>query len=254
MNKYIFISVNYGTSGIIKDWIDSINKCYTGNKEFIIVDNYKSEEERKTIEKLSVKLRFHLIKSDNIGYGAGLNKGLYYAENELNLKNAIIFAGNLDLEYKNIPQNLNGKYVYVPRVLEGTRNRNPFLTKLQHKITSIYKFAAKYKISYIYYMVIIINKLVGFIPSKIWAVHGSLFCFNLSILDKNEMLFNENSFLYGEELEFASFMHSKGILFKDSEIIVEHSSHVCTKEVNDSTQKFLDLWSPSFLNWDKRWN
>jgi len=250
---YYFVSVNYGTSHIISDWICSIKNQCNKDKVIIIIDNYKNSEERKKVLQLSKELNFHLIESENRGYGNGLNKGIQYIKNNFGNK-GIIFAGNLDLEYKNIPElPIDNDYVFVPKVMEGTRNRNPFLTRLQHKITPLYKIAGITQSPYLYYVVIAINKAVGLFPSKIWAVHGSLFCFSNSLID-NDILFNNESFLYGEELEFASYMEFKKAKFFDTDIVVNHDSHICTKDINASTKTFLQFWWPSFKNWGDRWN
>lgn len=253
---YYFISVNYNSSGIVNNWIMSIRKHCNTEHKIIIVDNYSTKEERMKIRNLSNDLNFILIESDNVGYGAGLNKGLdYIYKTEKNYKNIIVFAGNMDLIYQKISENLpDGNFVYVPKIYEGKRNRNPFLTKLQRKIIFLYKFAASTKSPFIYYIVISINKLIGFIPSKIWAVHGSLFCFRYILIDKKRKLFNDKSFLYGEELEFASYVEDRKFKFLESEIIAKHNSHITTQHVVTSTKKFLNLWIPSFNNWITRWN
>lgn len=257
---YYFITVNYNSSHLVKDWITSIKKTCKNKHEIIIIDNFSTLKEKIIMQKLAKKYNFILIESSNIGYGAAINKGINYIKNYENDKNKInnnivIFAGNMDLIYKNIPEKLSiGNFVYVPQVYENNRNRNPFLTRLQKNLSiNFYKLAAVTNSVFFYYIAIGINKLIGFIPSKIWAVHGSLFCFNYKLINKYEKIFNDNSFLYAEELEFASYMEYKNAIFINTDIIVEHKSHATTQYINKSRKDFLKLWIPSFNNWLNRW-
>ena len=251
-----FISVNYGTSSIIKKWSDSIKNTDT-DYCLVIVDNFYSDEERQNTIKLCDQLDIKFIPSENIGYGAGLMKGI----NELiklELKEGdIIFAGNLDLEYLKLPkQFIQGKFAYVPRVIESNKsNRNPFLTLIQAKFQFLYALAAKFESRFLYLLAISVNKILGFIPSKIWTVHGSLFCFNSACISDKELPFNEDSFLYGEELEFGSFVESNSIDFLNYEesIHVFHDSHVATSDLISNQTGFINIWSKSFLNWYNKW-
>ncbi len=249
---YCFVAVNYGTSSLIEHWIESIHNCYNGEIFVIIVDNYKDNNERQKTIALSEKIHFTLIESENKGYGAGLNQGISYAARHIKGK-VIMFCGNMDLIYTKIPRLKSGDIIHIPKVLEGKRDRNPFLTNLQRKFTPMYHIAGRTKSPILYYIVISINKLLGVFPSKIWAVHGSLFCFDLLLIDQDLEVFNNKSFLYGEELEFASYMESRNAIFLKSEITVKHASHVCTQDINNSIKLFLDVWYPSFKNWANRW-
>jgi GT2 family glycosyltransferase len=253
MNR-IFISVNYGTTDIIRNWHRSIGDLFKHDK-VIIIDNFYSLEERENIKKLSKELKFVLIESENIGYGNGLNKAFKYLQEEnLNLDNYIVFAGNLDILYKNLNISfVNGKNVYVPFALEIKRNRNPFLTIFQKHFLKLHLFSIKSNSLFVFKLVIVIIKLAGFIPSKIWALHGSLFIFNASILNHGN-IFNENSFLYSEELEFASFVeHIANSKFIDCDVVYEHIGHVSTSSVIASLDDFYKVWKPSFNNWLLRW-
>lgn len=251
-----FISVNYGTSNIIKKWSDSIKKI-SSDYCLVIVDNFYSDEERKKTMQLCEKLDIKFLSSENIGYGAAIRRGIRELTN-LELKEGdVIFAGNLDLEYLKLPSKFtNGKFAYVPRVIESNKsNRNPFLTLIQAKFQFLYFLAAKFESRLIYLLAILVNKILGFVPSKIWTVHGSLFCFNSECISDRKLPFNEDSFLYGEELEFGSFVESNNIDFINYEdsIHVFHDSHVATSNLISNQTEFIKIWSKSFLNWYSKW-
>jgi hypothetical protein len=246
--NYFFISVNYKTSGLIQQWADSIYK-FIPDAKLIIVDNFSTIEERRKVVALSKEISFHIIETENEGYSSGLNKGLTTIFP--GLKNSIIFCCNLDIEFLNIPKNFEtGHYVYIPEIIESNRkNRNPFLTRFQKKLIPIYKFAANKKSVNLYLIAIILNKIAGLFKSKIWAIHGSLFCFNSLLLEKSITLpFNSESFLYAEEYEFASYIEKNNGKFVTSELIAFHHSHTATSEIISNTKGFMKYWSPSFLN------
>ena len=250
---YYFISVNYGTSHLIQSWIESIHKSYKGKFKIIVVDNFKSDSERKKVLDLTKRLEFHVIKSKNDGYGMGLNKGIDYVKEISKDENDKLFVGNLDIVYLKLPDNLpNGKFVYIPCAIEGRRDRNPFLTKLQSKFLFLHKISCKFNSKLILFLVILLIKIIGYKKSPIWTLHGSMFSFNLKSL-QSENLFNADTFLYSEELEFGSYMERAGVKFIDTEIKYVHTAHAATSKIINSRNDFLRLWKSSFNNWITRW-
>ena len=250
---YIFISVNFNSSYLIEPWIKSIKKNVS-NFKIIIVDNFSTIEERTKVRDLSIMHSYELIELDNVGYSMAMNKALLFYKSRY--EGGIIFCGNLDIIFLTIPKNFKqGSYVYIPNVNEKNRNnRNPFLTVLQKNIIPIYKFAAYKKSISIYILAVILNKIVGFIPSKIWAIHGSLFCFNSCLInDDNKLPFNSNSFLYAEEWEFASFVENNNFEFIKSDIQINHLSNATTSLLIKNQRDFINLWAPSFINYIKKW-
>lgn len=249
----LFITVNYGTSFLLSNWLNNIRE-YEPDAVIVVVDNFKNNEERAFVEELGEKSGFHLIKSENVGYGKALNMAINYCLSNFDCSNCIFYAGNMDIKYSKLPKDLeHGKFVYVPIANEGKRNRNPFLTKLQSRVLGLHKLTIKTQSPYILLLVTLIIKFLGVFPSRIWAVHGSLFCFNGLCLSDNEDVFNANSFLYSEELEFASYMEKNKCEFVNSSIQYEHDAHAATSELINSKRSFLKVWKPSFENWIKRW-
>lgn len=250
-----FIAVNYNTSYLIEGWATSI-RANSAKSKLILIDNHFSDKERASAVSICSALSIDLLTSENVGYGPALNIGMLKILNNHNSEAGFIFASNLDIEYQSIQTSLpDGNFIYVPKVKEaGRRNRNPFLTKVQRQFLWTYKFAARYNSVTLYFLAVGIIKLLGFIPSKIWAIHGSLFCFNLKNISLECLPFDRRSFLYGEELEFASFMEAQDAEFIDSDITIRHISHVATKVITKKQKDFISLWAPSFINWYKKWH
>lgn len=249
----VFLTVNYGTSSLLSDWVSNIRE-QVSDPIIVVVDNFKNNEERSKAKHICTSQDVYFVESTNQGYGNSLNLGIKYCKENFTLKNAVFFAGNMDIKYLNIPYHLpRGEFVYIPKALEGKRNRNPFLTRLQSVALPLHKLTIKLDSVYFLLFVTTIIKLLGYIPSKLWAVHGSLFCFHSECLHESEEIFNSDSFLYSEELEFASYVEKYLCQFVDSDITYQHDAHAATGDVISSKRAFLNMWKPSFLNWIKRW-
>ena len=228
---------------------------FNNNSRIIIVDNFYSDIERLKVKKLSSELKFTLIESTNLGYGRALNVAFeYIKKNYSKLNDCVLLAGNLDIQFKCTEvKYLDGNTVYAPIAMEGKRNRNPFLTHLQKKLLKLHLVSMQSESLPLFTVVVFLIKLAGYVPSKIWALHGSLFVFNASILNHG-VIFNEKSFLYSEELEFASFIENiSNSKIKNSKIKYEHFAHVATSALTSTQKKFYKLWKPSFANWLNRW-
>ncbi len=250
--RYAFIGVNYGTPELIKRWVDSI-KIFEPNSKIVVVDNFHSIESRGVARIIAKELNIELYELENYGYSYALNYAIKNLYNER--ESYVVICGNIDITFESIPEIPPAqKIAYIPKVRELNRkNRNPFLTRFQRLSIPLYRIAALKNSSILYGFAIAVNKIMGKIPSKIWAVHGSLFCFDDSILEAAEDIFNNKSFLYGEELEFASYLTDKIIQLQPFELIVFHESHAATGKILKSHKHYIKHWAPSFNNWHERW-
>ncbi|MBY7962943.1 hypothetical protein KW476_11060 [Vibrio fluvialis] len=254
-NKIYIIGVNYGTSNLIIPWYNSVvDKAPQAS--LVVVNNYHSSEENERVNKIVKDLDITLISSENVGYGRALNKAINKIKSEISDgENVIFLCGNLDIKFKEIPKTFAvGKKAYVPVVSELGKNRNPFITKIQKRFLPLHKLSINTNNIIVFMGVITILKILSFIPSKIWATHGSLFCFNSSCLCDDENIFNEDTFLYSEELEFASYIESIGAKFVNTSLTYEHMAHAATFSIISDKSRFFEVWKPGFINWLKRWS
>ena len=248
------IGVNYDSSGSISNWVTSIRNA-TPNAKIILVDNYSNSEERVKCLSLSKELDFRLLLSDNVGYGKALNLAFTWVKDHSKGESSTILAGNIDITFKTIPKKFEcGKFCYIPEVYEGNRNRNPFMTRAQKSILPIYNMAYSMNSTFFLKIAMLFNRIVAYVPSKPWAVHGSLFCFDISLLQNSCELFNEDTFLYCEELEFASIVEKEGFDYCNVGLSYHHAAHVSTSKLVTDLSSFMHLWKPAFRNWNKRWN
>jgi GT2 family glycosyltransferase len=252
--KY-FVAVNYGTSALLPAWFDNIKTVFN-NPVIYVVDNYHSETSRLKAREVCRSNEICLIESDNIGYGRALNLAFNkIREDHFITDQDVVFAGNLDITFTKFPDSVApGQFVYMLRAMEGNRNRNPFLTTTQLYISLLQKYALKKNSILIQTLISKLTLAAKVIPSKNWAIHGSLFVFNGSLLKLNENPFNEESFLYCEELEFASFANRNRFEILKVNGGYNHTAHVATSKLAFDKANLNPYWTQSYKNWLKRWN
>lgn len=253
MQKNYFISVNYNSCESALLWLKSIRKL-DPRGEVIIVDNYYSEDERRRMQAISDEHKIVLLTAENIGYGRALNAAFEYLKvKQIPVEDIVIFAGNLDVKFTSIAmKKQHFPSAYVPTVNERNRNRNPFLTTFQRRLLGLHRLSLLSGNRYVFMSVILLLKLARLVPSKIWAVHGSMFIFDGEVLNNGRM-FNEETFLYSEELEFASYLQYNSIPLVDCDVAYEHVGGVATSAIVSSISDFMQIWKPSFINWLNRW-
>jgi GT2 family glycosyltransferase len=251
MKKKVFIAVNYGTSHLIAPWSQSIKRCIE-SPVLVVIDNYRSDEERNKVQDLCISNGVDFIASNNVGYGRALNHAISSVLSQYKGFDIDFFVGNIDVEYTKIGSLPDGDFVFMATALEGRRNRNPFLTEAQMRFLPLHWLTLQTMSPFVLIVVTTILKVIGYFPSRPWAVHGSVFCFSSRIL-KRGCLFNEDSFLYSEELEFASYARSVGAQIVKVDIEYIHIAHASTSNIIKNRKDFLRHWRQSFINWRSRW-
>ncbi len=249
-----FGGVNYGTSHLIKPWANSIRKtCQSGR--IILVDNFSSAAEREKCRTICAEESIGLIECGNIGYGSALNEIIeYVTERFPPAPDDLFYIGNIDISFQLIsePRSLSPT-AFIPSAMEGKRNRNPFLTSAQRRMLPLHLLSIKLRSPLVLGLSILALKIIGFLPSRTWATHGSLFCFNAATVGKTP-IFNRETFLYSEELEFASYMSSIGAPLLVSETTYSHTAHAATGKIIKNRSDFFRIWESSFRNWRSRWS
>lgn len=254
MNKKLaFISVNYGTSHLISNYVLSI-KNLISNAQIVIVDNYFSEEERLKVIEICKLLNVEVVENINNGYGNGLEIGINFVKREFEDISFFVLS-NIDLIFTKFDyKETDYACGYIPKSLNnGQYVDNVFMTKFQKLFINIHKIPFLRKNKNMFLLKILFFKLLKFIPSKAWAVHGSCFIISWNNKDIIQPIFNKNTFLYSEELEVASYMEKNGMPFISSNILIEHIGSVSTEKSFSSLSDKMDIFVESFDNWYSRW-
>lgn len=246
---YYFLCVNYDSTDFVEKWANSINKLNL-DCEKVVVDCYHSTDEREKIKKLAESMCFDLLYVDNIGYGRGLNLGLSYLSAKIKETQFSIMFGNSDIEFTSIGNIGDETVCIAPEIFEGSRNRNPFLTRFQGRFLWLYDLAYYLRSRIIKRLASVVMKGLSIVPSKTYAVHGSLFVVenHIPILP-----FNENTFLYCEEMEFAEYLMHQGIrIVKSENYSGKHFGGVSTSKAFVGTKHKFSNWRVSWKNYRDR--
>ena len=257
MRKYL-IGVNYRTSELIHTWANSARE-HIPQVELLLVDNFSSGAERKNVRQICEKLSITLILSENNGYGSALNTA--FKEIKVNnhiTKTDLIMAGNIDLEFENFLEPRKSEVtVYMPKIIERQklryRNRNPFITQVQLYCVCIFKPLLRCDAQFLIIFIQVLYKFLGYLPSKAKGVHGSLFCFNAGLLNLSANIFNDNAFLYCEEIEFAKFLETNHIAIEPWETVIVHEAHQSISQSFRRNRDRHELWKQSYLEFLNRW-
>ena len=252
IDQAVFAAVNYGTPELIVPWVQSIKRL-DQNAHIYLLDNFSTAYCRSKVKGFCKEMGVELLVSENVGYGRALNILISHIRKKYSKgekANRVIYIGNLDIEYKELPKHIPmGNVAYILKATENRRDRNPFLTRLQKRFLFLHAASLKTRSLFIFQSIILIIKIISLFPSKPWTTHGSVFCFNFDALN-DEDIFNEKTFLYSEELEYGSWLDRspKTPLISISGHY-EHQANVSTSMLISSKRDFFNLWRPSFENW-----
>ena len=245
LKKYnlIFVVLVYGNTNDLVEFIES-TKIINGTSKIVVVNSYLDDSSMKKCNDITKEYDCDFINVENKGYGAGNNVGIEYAKTNydfdfLVVSNPDIIIKKFDFEcLKLYKHNIVG-----PKIITSTgKNQNPFYTDKKIFASAEYHFLkTRNKIGY--YSIIAMNKckkMLFFTKLKvskqceapIYAVHGSCIIFSKYAIDLLNVVFDENIFLFCEEMVLAEEMKRKGIsAYYTDRIEVYHKE--------DGSMKFL---------------
>ena len=252
--KLAFIVVNYRTWSHVISCVESIVK-HSDNSIIVVVDNSDMEIDAKVASVLR-ELNVSVIACKNIGYGQAINKGLHHISSVLIEKKLVVHACNADVVFKHVDRydaREGSLRFYVPRLRSKNRNtKSKFMNMLNRRFTiSISRFYYQ-RVGWVFGVVAALQKVILAMPSRVYTTHGCIFIFDFFPSTRNSLVFNENTFLYSEELEFGEYMLKNGFSAVDCHTTVAHEGSVSISKIYSSSEKRA-LFFASLTNWRKRW-
>lgn len=253
--RHIFCIVNYGTSNELKSYLDSIDLIFENSNDYtvFIADNYSTEAERLNVRNLKV-LHPNLViaEYENIGYGNALNNLnklviSIYPNEQLRL---VFSNADLKLIFYNEQRFMNGTAYLVN--INGRKSL--FLTQLQSATIKYFKVENLFNKIWTFRVYLVIQNILGFLPSKTFASHGSVMIFDAwSNNLQNKLIFNTRTFLYSEELEFGSWIESMNYRWSNMGWYFKHIESASIKKIYPTNSSKLPLFKLSLINWRRRW-
>ena len=242
----IFVVLTYGYTKDFIEFAKGLEKIKCRYK-IIMVNNFYDESTKEKNKKLAMKYNCCFVESENKGYGFGNNIGIDYAKRKFEIDYLIVSNPDVIIEKFDLNFLKEKKFDIVgPKIITSTgKNQNPFYVK--HKFFPVLEnLCLRKKIKLGYYSVIIFTKISKLLNSlkiaitgkkyeKVYAVHGSFIIFSKKILDKYEKIFDENIFLFNEEVVLAIKMKNDSVdIFYVPKIKVYHKEDGCMKFLNGS--------------------
>lgn len=278
MINIVFLVLNYKNIGETEKCVQSIMDAEYESVSIVIVDNGSNDGSYETMcEKYKNDERIHIIESaNNVGFSKGNNLGYSYIRD--NLKPDFVVVTNNDVLFpqKNMDRRIKEIYdrtkfhvlgpdIYVrancehqsPMLLNvPTRNDlEKELAMYEYYLERPEKWVSRRKIQNIKNRICQSNVMVQSIYNKLrkkirinykkiykdCCVQGACIIVSADYLDKEEKMFNPETFLYGEELLLYKKSMKKGYrIIYDPSVQIWHEDSSTMKKINsDDLQKAM---------------
>jgi GT2 family glycosyltransferase len=240
------IIVTYNSDKEIINLVKSLKFIKTAVNEVIIIDNNSIIFETEKIKKISKKIKI-IQNKQNVGFAKAVNQGIKVSKSNFILllnpdtyleDNSIIKTFNLINKNSKIGA-MGGKIFYTDNRKYYTANTKPnFLTGI-FEFTNLKKFFPKNIFSKKFWP----ESYLDFKkPTEVDSLCGAYLIFRKKI--NNELnLFDENYFLYLEDLEFGATIKEKGykVIFDPNSYV----KHIGGASSNNKYKTSLKYWYKS---------
>lgn len=254
LDSHVFGVVNYGTADSVIRYFYSVKSAMREEKfKFLVCDNFSNPDERVKLDNFKrIHDNFILLYQENIGYGRGLNVILSYITEKYYDQRLRVILSNSDLELNRyVVQNFKERTAYIP-VINGRRSL--FLNTLQKNILILMKMNifSEYFLGFLFRTAVL--KIFRYCNAQPWTCHGSVFILDYTVSEVFESIFNEDTFLYSEELEFGSYVEFFGYEWSFLDYSFSHRGSESISKTFSSQYSRNKLYHDSFRNWVKRWS
>jgi GT2 family glycosyltransferase len=262
----IFCVLTYKNHTDLIEFADQLknNKKINFSYKVIVINNYADEESLKKIRKIAISNNCDFIENENKGYSHGNNLGIEFAK--LNYEFDYLVVCNPDTLIKQFNFDTlseHKKSIIAPEIicLNGKR-QNPMYYRYMPFSEKIVYYGFLYSNKILFYLGIAMNKfdrylnnlIMGFLKKnkkKIYAGHGSYLIFSQYSINKLHPVFDENIFLFCEEIDLAKKAERNHINFiYIKEIIILHKED---SSMNLSNRNLNKIHRESYLYYYKKW-
>lgn len=247
----IFIVLTYRNTEDISDFLKSV-KEKVKNYHVIIVNSFYDNESDREFANIAKKNNYDFLSVENKGYGYGNNRGIEYVKEHYEFDRVIISNSDIvieqyEVDWNDLPDDglIGGKIIN----LQG-KKQNPLRVKGSWLTTNAtYCYYCKNN-PLIFVIGIICAKIqrwmvLCFIRNKaikVYAVHGSFFVIPQSVLEQIDTVFDENIFMFNEELDLAERLKRKGIpIYYVPQIKVLHKEDGSIKLSNMNSKENMKI-------------
>ena len=241
------VILNYNDSENTKLILEEI-KDFKILDAIIVVDNHSTDNSVEVLKKFENKKIKIVEAKENKGYAAGNNVGIKYLIDHFEVDNIIISNPDIivtEKEIEKLVKDLEDKRVSViaPNVKEplGISCGWKLPTFLSELVSNI-PFFRRFEFSLLSYPKEEYKKKL----TKVDVVKGCFFIIKKEVFE-NIDLFDENTFLYYEEIIMAKKLQEKGYTtYVDNEVTVIHALSQCVDKNVKRIEKFKILKTSQF--------
>lgn len=221
MKKYevIFIVLVYRNYVDLIDFYKSVEDNVSYSKRLIIVNAIYDEETTKEIHSITSSIDCDILDIENKGYSYGNNEGISFANSNYEYDYLIIANPDTIIQKFIIPSDIKS-LVLAPLIRTSFgRFQNPFLV-FNNKFSEHVKYIGfKMKNKLLIMFSILINKVIRVIflfffkykEKQIYAGHGSFLVIHHEVINVFPRLFDDNMFLFNEEIYLAKKLYENNI-------------------------------------------
>ena len=242
--EIVFVVLTYANCDDLEDFISS-STIINASSKIIIVNSYYDESTLETIRSIADKNDCDFIGIENKGYGYGNNIGIAYAREKYDFDYLIISNPDIiirDFNYNSIRKFKNS--IIGPNIITSKgKKQNPFYVKnkyfprLENRFMKKKNYLGYYSIMAIYKFQKKWLELTSKITHKnffeVYALHGSFMIFHKGVFQKLDSLFDENIFLFCEEMVLA-------VKAKKNDIPMIYINNINVLHKEDGSMKFMD--------------
>ncbi len=247
----VFVILVYRNTDDVQEMIDSIN-AKIDNSKIIIVNSYFDDLSRDVLQDIASDNNCDFINTPNEGYGHGNNQGIQFALESYDF-NALIVA-NPDMIIKQFlldKELLSGSVLLCPMITaRDGKQQNPFWV-VKNVISEWLMFLGhKHHNKLLVLSGIAINKairetflllfnILGRRVAKVYAAHGSFLIFSRDLLLELSLPFDENMFLFSEEMYLARRLRARRVstyILKDLQVLHKEDGSMSTAKIDQSSE------------------
>ena len=216
--KDIFVILTYKNTEDILELLESIHRTLESCK-VIIVNSFYDEETKNKFAEIAKENHCDYIPVENKGYGYGNNKGIAFAKDNYEFDRIVISNPDITIEEYNTKElDLLSDGVIGGIIINARgRNQNPLrvsdwdFTNYSPYYLYVKKNRAAFYFSILFAKLQRVKLLFTGSKKKVFSIHGSFLAIPRAVLEKVPVLYDENLFLFEEEIDIAKLLKSKGI-------------------------------------------
>ncbi len=257
--EYVFVVLVYRNIDVLQDFFESIK--IQSRYKTIIVNSYYDDDSLHECEIVAKQNHADFIPVENRGYGYGNNIGVKYAMEHYEYDYLILSNSDIHILDFSFMDKLEGfRGVIAPKIQMITgkmQNPNipweinslyPMLNCAYQKNSKILLICAHLLTRLSRELFFVYEKLVKKDMYRIFCCHGAFIIFSADSVNKLYPMFDEQMFLYNEELYLAFLCRSKGVnIYYTPLVRIEHLEGASTHSgnerlINNNKQSFRILY------------